>query len=1499
MKIKRNYIRNLFKITSYFLLGTVIFVLIVAVLIQTAPVQRYAKNKAINYLRSKIETKIEMQTLHLSLWSGVTIENFYAEDQLGDTLVYAQTIRILPSLRAFTRGDLNLRTVYAGKLKANLKEVSDGVLNFQYIADAFASKTTDTLKSESDFYLFCKNLNIKDCAFSYRTLSATDTIKGMDFNDLKLKNINLNSKDFELFNTSVRLKIDSLSAVEKSGFNLKKLSGDTIQYSDSEIYFSGISAMTNNSNLQFNNISLKYTSPDAFTHFTDSVRMKISAHDSCYLKLNDLQYFTDALGRLDNTLQLSGTITGTVNDLQTRHLKLGLDKIVSINLDSELKQVTDPKKLRFNLTVNELKINLSDLKTLKLRNDSALVPELPKELDDLAKISYTGNSEGETSDFTTQGTFTTNIGKITLEIRALQDETSMISLEGNIRANELEINKIIDNPDFGKISFFQNIKFQYTRDKKINLKTEGKIDSLMFKKFTYKAINMYAEMHDLNIDSASLILNQPHVKASLSAKADFSSKIPKITFDILADTLDLKAMNIEPKFKKSFLRFGLNGKFRGINLADFQGDIHFTQPFRYTNDTLNLRIDTFKLVSTTTAEQHKNITLNSDIFKAEIKQQGNLNQMSKHFDQKLSSLFPTFFRLKDTISTPETTVWAEFSLLLKKPNIITDFFYPGLRIARNTTFSGRYVPETDSLSFNADIAAVLAEGVHLDSVTLRAYTEDKKLAANLFCKKIEPSTGIFFSNLELKTQILNDSVQYSLAWDNKDTIRYAADIKGLFSISKFPNSKELNLKTTLFPSQVIVEDSLWQIEQTEFELDSMFLNINNLHISSNIQHLRLDGSILLGDVAKSSVSDISELVLENFNIANFKPLLGDDVTISGNLSGTTRIIQPLGKPLIFTDNNITDLSINNINLGILFLKSDWLAEENKIRVNMYIQRGNDSIGNVVKVIEANGFYKPSNDSLMLATNIKALKTNIFKSYFTEYITMGRSSQLGGEITLSGTTSDWKLSGEARLQSFSAFVLETNTLYNSSAGDIVLRFNNSEIELLPSKLTSGKRNEKADLSGIIKHNNFDKFVTDISLDFENLLLYNTEETDTAYFYGTIYGTGNVKISGPPENMKIVGNIETNKNTRIFIPLSGEESLNAESGFIEFVTAATDETDINADSKNTEYTVTLTGMTINLDVKLTPEADIQIIMDKRTGSAIKARGTSDMKVTMDTRGDINTYGDFVIEKGKYNFSLEGIINKEFTVEKGSKISLHGNPEEDIDMQLKTVYTLRKVPVVSLMAEEQYSGIYSTANCLITMNGNITSPTVDFEVILTDTDEDVARQIRNLDAENKNIQFLSLLMISKFQPLPGFSQEVVGGSVVNTGDVLTAQLNRLLADVSENFDLGVNYAQGDQASSDEIELALSTNLWDDRITINGNVGVGGQSKDPTLADNTGNVVGEIEAELKLNRQGTFKMKMYNKANDDLEYDKAPYTQGLGIFWRKSFDSIFPHKIKNDSVK
>ena len=158
--------------------------------------------------------------------------------------------------------------------------------------------------------------------------------------------------------------------------------------------------------------------------------------------------------------------------------------------------------------------------------------------------------------------------------------------------------------------------------------------------------------------------------------------------------------------------------------------------------------------------------------------------------------------------------------------------------------------------------------------------------------------------------------------------------------------------------------------------------------------------------------------------------------------------------------------------------------------------------------------------------------------------------------------------------------------------------------------------------------------------------------------------------------------------------------------------------------------------------------------------------------------------------------------------------------------------------------------------------------------------------MDEDEKNKQLLSLLVLSKFYT-PDYlrgGEEVGSGNIAgkSASELLSNQLSSWLSQMSDDFDIGVNYRPGDEITNDEIELALSTEIFNDRVAIDGNVGMGEYKK------TTSNVVGNVSVSLKLNKKGNVRLRGFNRVNDNDLESSSLYTQGVGLFYREDFDSF-----------
>ena len=577
------------------------------------------------------------------------------------------------------------------------------------------------------------------------------------------------------------------------------------------------------------------------------------------------------------------------------------------------------------------------------------------------------------------------------------------------------------------------------------------------------------------------------------------------------------------------------------------------------------------------------------------------------------------------------------------------------------------------------------------------------------------------------------------------------------------------------------------------------------------------------------------------------------------------------------------LIINEELLGEAWLETSWNNRLKSIHVDAHAKKGS------VKTVKVNGEINPMNQEIDLEVTTDRLRVNIFQPYLNKLIS-DLKGIANGEIIIDGTLSRPVANGNIKLQKTSFIVNYLQTRYNFSHG---FKINDNTIDLKEIVIFDNQGN-RTYMDGKITSNHLKNFNFNILLNAENFLFLDTKQADNDYFYGRAYASGSINITGPPENLHMKIDARTEKNTAFYIPLNSTEEV-SELNFINIIGA-----EENSDSVffvDKPYQVDVTGLSMDFDLEVTPESEVQIIFDPKVGDIMKGRGNGNINMEINTLGKFKMYGTYEITEGDYLFTLQNVINKRFKVERGSSIDWTGDPT-DANINIEAVYRT-KASLYDLLLEEEYKRRIPV-ECQLLMTNKLSNPAIKFDISLPTTEEEIRSKVRQAIATEDELskQFLSLLVINSFMPDPnrgltGSGANTNGGNLgatgvgVTTSELLSNQLSNWLSQISNDFDVGVNYRPGDEISSDEVEVALSTQLLNDRITINGNLDMGGNQVATTNATNTSNIVGDFNVDIKLNESGKLRVKAFNRSNDNFEYEN-PYTQGIGLSYQEEFNTF-----------
>jgi hypothetical protein len=198
----------------------------------------------------------------------------------------------------------------------------------------------------------------------------------------------------------------------------------------------------------------------------------------------------------------------------------------------------------------------------------------------------------------------------------------------------------------------------------------------------------------------------------------------------------------------------------------------------------------------------------------------------------------------------------------------------------------------------------------------------------------------------------------------------------------------------------------------------------------------------------------------------------------------------------------------------------------------------------------------------------------------------------------------------------------------------------------------------------------------------------------------------------------------------------------------------------------------------------------------------------------------------------------------------------------------------------------------DCILRLQDKLNNPSITFGLELPNATDDIRNTVFSIiDTTNQAVmsqQIISLLVLGSFS----YSNSgLTNIGVTNYYNVLTSSLSSWLSQISKGLNIGVRYTPEDNYSPEEFEFALSTQLFNDRLIIETNLGMYNTSQGD-IAGGANNIVGDFDLTLKLTNR--LSLKAYNHSNLNSNYytysyeTYSLYTQGIGLSYSQSFDSI-----------
>ncbi|MBI4945861.1 MAG: translocation/assembly module TamB domain-containing protein [Bacteroidetes bacterium] len=1499
--MKSKVIKKALRIVLYFFGALLLLFMSLYFALLSPAFQTWAANRIAGYFSSQWGTTVRVEGVDIELWKKIVLEGVYLEDKHRDTLLYAEKLKL--DIGKFERDSQNIfinNAIFQNATVKIKKYENDSAFNFQFIVDEFSSNdTSHTAGKKWKFGM--GGISLENIRFAYRIEKDTSRLKGINFSDIQASSVSAKFSDVKLNADTIRCVIKNFSLREKSGFQLKEFYA---RASVSPVYmnFDELKVISNNSRV-LADFSLSYRDFDNFNHYNDSVIM--NAHfNSSDIEMADIAYFTDELYGIKKKVFLKGDASGTVSDLKGKNIFLVIGGETSFRGDLSITGLPNIDQTFMSFDARELMTSRKGIESIPLppfsEQHSISVPE---NISLFGAIKFKGNFTGFYNDFVAYGKFNTALGGISTDISLKNDSASgMAVYHGKFSCADFNLGKYFSSERyFGRISMNVDVDGKGLRKDNTNVIMDGTAGSFEFNGYNYKNIDVKGKFAK-NIFDGSLAIKDENVDLDFNGTMDFSKSPTQVNFNSTITKANLSKLN----FIKSDEYVDVSAKIIvnavGTNLDDAIGKITLNN-VAYVK---GVGIFDFKNLELTIADTLGNKTMNLHSFVADAHLSGKFKPMevASCLNDFLSNYLPSYIpRIEASVGVNRNSFQSRkyiehlqkfsFDVQIKNTDFVTRAFMPTLSIATPASMKGNYDEEKNDFSLEGSFPSISIQKYKFNNCSITSSSKDKRLSIQTACQRFAFSDSVWIDNISLVSTLAKDTLDFKLNWHNISVEQYSGNIPGYIAFSEKPK-----IKLKLRDSQITIADSAWKIDaDNEVVKDSSFVSVSHLNFYCGNQRVKMEGSF------SKVKEDKMYLFLSSFSLSNFNSALkGTGVSLNGTITGNSSFSSMYDKPVFGSSIDIENLKVNKEVIGNGNLSSVYDSQKDWIRFEGGFKR--DEVGNMRFV----GNYFPSKKDSSLT--VDATVNDIHLDFFDPFIKPNFQDMRGtasAQLQINGSINRLLLTGVVKTKVDNIHVNYLGTDYHF----------NGEVQVEPNSFDFSKlhvydvNNNVADvLNGKIFHANFKDFQLDFDLNANKFFCLNTTEKDNSIYYGKVFATGIVNVYGLLDNINLSANVKTdkaknfqNKNeySQLFIPLSNAEEVGANS----FVTFVKQDTSLKINQP--KYKVNTTGFTMNLKVEPTADAQVQLIFDEKVGDVIKAKGTGNMDLLINEFGDFKMYGEYLVDNGDYLFTLKNLVNKKFKMENGGTVRWSGNPT-DADINISAVYSLR-TSISPLFPPTETSDIYKKrypVECVMNLTGKLMAPDIKFDIKMPGVDDFIRQQAleKFKNSENElNQQVFSLLVMNSFVTPSGLgtappsSPQISSSGMsaeVTSSEMLSNQLSNWFSQISKSVDLGVHYRPGDEINSKQVELALSTQLFNNKLTIDGNVA---NNSNTLTNQNTSAIVGDVNVNYKLTDNGNWRVKAFDKANegDLLNLQKGPYTQGLGILYRKEFERVFKRKSEN----
>ena len=1444
--------------------------------VQTPAVQTRLSSRAIDSITEALDGKVSYGTLKLMPSGALLMTDILitdgspcTEDARGRAVVPADTVLTARSLTAtFTlAGLLRHEGLHLGRVSLDSAYFHLVIEPNEYgtnISRIFGLLSDKEKKPQQGRLFDLRKFSADGIHYRMTNLveAPTGEGKGIDFGDLDLS-ADIRGRSISFADGILRAHVPSVSLSEKSGYRLDRLSAD-VSVGNGKTMVSDIEIDDPWSRVRAEYFSMTYEDASAFEDFVHNILMELRLRRS-RLSLRTLTYFTGAFGG-----------SGTLLDLQAGHMKgyvddLAIDGLVFADGGSGISGVLDGRLTGLpDFGSSLLEASLGNCR-FTFRGAETLVRDIAPETD----ISLSGISPGVS--YILDATASGPVGRLSVkaglkseigsletegEIRNLADSSRALMIAARLISDGLDLGTLTGSGALGALSAETSVRAVLYPDS-----PEIYLDNLTLKGldaagYHYHSIGASGSLAGGRA-RISLSSADPNLLLEAKAAADIgdSGTARAFVMDASVGNLDLHALGLD---ERTISRVA----------ADLSADLVLDG--QYINGEASISSLAFESAAGRSeigdidfraynfaAEQ--NIRMTAPFARLSLTAGASPAQFLEDLQQltlrrELPALYPEQKPLAETSSFHLDIETGDTRELLS-------FVAPGMYIADGTSLCLEIL-DNGELIATVNSGRIAFRSNFLKDLDLRADNIGESL--NLAVSGSSLKAGNFeIQSPEISGLAYDDMLELALNFDGIGGIGGSGRFLMDADIAR-DSTNTLIVKAHPLESYIDTDSGRWTFNESDITLHEDSFSIRNFGLAKGGQSISVNGGF------SSRQADTLDVDIHGFDLSLLDAVVALPGGIRGRAEGSASLHSgPDRTPGMLLDLRLDSLEVAGTALGRIEAESSY--EEGGDALEIYVR--NDQHGR--DVIFAKGMYFPVEKRFDLSAMFDEFPVTIAGALLPDVLS-GAEGSISGDVNLRNVAGTLHTgSNGLRLNSVQLTPKATGVRYTID-GPLSLDGDALHFDTLTVADSDGG---SGTVAGKVDFSDPGRLSLDTELTLQNLKVLDLVQGSEGV-YGLLRASGNASLSGPVNSLVIDAGLSTSGPGNIHIPTFGS-ATGTTSDLLTFTrreVSARDDYELMLE----ELThVESRGSDIQIRARLgiQPGVRAYVEMDKSSGNMASLSAQGNLTLNLRPSQDImDITGDLTVNEGEYQFSIPGILSKEFTIQQGSSIRFVGNlPDTRLDID--AVYSLKAS--LEALIPDSTEGLKRTVNCGINISDRLRNPRMSFSIDVPDLNPTARSQVESALSTDDKVQkqFVALLVLGSF--MPDESSGIIDSNDIllsNVTSFMAGQLNSILQKLEIPVDIGIDYHNSASTGSNIFDVAISTQLFNNRVIVGGSVANRGYAN--TMGAQQGDVIGDLDIQIKLDPEGKYRFNMFSHSAD--EYSSIldmSQRNGVGFSFQKEY--------------